>query len=113
MKLFLILIAFTVGCTSSRFIHQDAAQTEAILEKLRPGDPVTITLVDGTTLQGNFFSCKEGLLTLKIGDFFRDTELQKIHLIEYKSESKHMKAMIIVLMALTGGYIIYTFITNH
>ena len=111
--LIVVILAFISGCTTSHLVYQDKAQTIGVLEKLNPGDPITLTLADGTAVQGNFFSYKDGLITLKIGDFFRETEIDQIHEIEFKSEKKYMKALVLTLMSLTGGYIIYTFISNH
>ena len=102
-----------IGCTSYQAAHTNTVQTEAFLANVNPGDPVILTLSDGTIVTGSFFGYKDGLVTLQIGDFFRDTELSKIQSIEYKSEGKHVKAILIVLITLTGVYIIYEFVRNH
>ncbi|NUM81493.1 hypothetical protein HUU42_11870 [bacterium] len=125
MKPLLIgLLLFLAGCGHNIYIHDDkelsetertarVGEIEAILKALKPGDPVVLHLYDGTQLNGRFYSIAEGVVTLQIGDFFRDTDLQKIRGVYYKSESKNMKPLMLAMIGVMMAYIIYEFsLTN-
>lgn len=125
MKRFLIvLLLFLAGCGHNVYVHDDKeldetgkqtrlAEIEATLKLLKPGDPITLHLYDGTQLNGQFYSLADGVITLQIGNFFRDADLVKIRAVYYKSESKNNKAAMLVLIGVIMAYIMYEFIQNN
>ncbi|MBX7153256.1 hypothetical protein K1X84_16635 [bacterium] len=121
MKNFLLLLLLLLaGCGHNVYVHDDkelnetektvrTGEIEALLKTLKPGDAIIVYLYDGTQLSGQFYSLTESAVTLQIGSFFRDTDLQKIRGIYYKSDSKNMKPLMFAMIGVMMAYIIYEF----
>lgn len=121
MKYFIAgLLVLLAGCGHNVYVHDEkelnetektarSGEIEVLLKTLKPGDVITLHLYDGSQLSGQFYSLAEGTVTLQIGSFFRDTDLQNIRGVYYKSESKNMKPLMMAMIGIMMAYIIYEF----
>jgi hypothetical protein len=127
MKKVLHVLWFSVllaGCTRHYYVNETSEPDETtrharflhfetILKSAKADDPLTVTLYNGTLITGHFFSYNEGILSIRVGETFRDLELTDVRSMSFKSESKEVKWTIYTLAGLCMGFIVYTFLKNH
>ncbi len=123
MKIFLpavFVLLLCGGCTRGYYTNEPAepdtftrqARVEEfgqILKSAKAGDPIAVVLYDGTRMAGSFFSCTEGLLTIRVGDTFRDMELAEVRSLSFRSASKQLKTALYVLIGITMAFIVFEF----
>ena len=123
LRLLWISILFA-GCTRHYYINETqepdesakrarVQEFERILKSAKVDDPLAITLYNGTLIEGNFYSYAQGILSIRVDDTFRDTELSDVRGMSFKSESRQIKSIVYVLAGLGTCLIVYTFIKNH
>lgn len=122
LSLICFVLLFT-GCTGSYHANgnkelneaekiQRFKELELSVAGIKVGDPVTLILYNGDTVDGTFYSYMDGLISVRMGDAFRDTELTDIRDIEHRSQDRTKKIMI-GLMFLTVAGILAEFIATH
>lgn len=108
------------GCTRRYYVNEpvepDTLTKQArveefgrILKSAKAGDPIAVVLYNGAGMAGTFFSYTEGLLTIRVGDTFRDMELTEVRSLSFKSEGKQFKTTLYVLIGVTMAFIIFQF----
>ncbi|MBL7961217.1 hypothetical protein JNL27_13370 [bacterium] len=122
-----LLLAFvfylTAGCTSNYYLSEKKeldesdrknryAELEQIIQTIKPGDEVTLVLYNGETFDGTFYSNLDGIVSLRMGDAFRDTELSDVRGIALKPQDRMKKVMMALMFATIAG-IITTFVVTH
>lgn len=85
---------------------------ELAIQKIKVGDPVTLLLYKGDTVEGTFYSYLDGIVSVRIGDAFRDTELTDVREIKRSSQDRMKKIMIGLMFAVIAG-IFAEFIVTH
>lgn len=119
----LVLFCLATGCASNYYLNDQkelddtqkknrSEELEQALKKVKVGDAVTLLLYNGDTVDGTFYSSMDGIVSLRIGDAFIDTELSDVRGIGVKSEDR-MKKIMIGLMSATIVGIIISFVVTH
>jgi hypothetical protein len=85
---------------------------ELAIQKIKVGDPVTLLLYKGDTVEGTFYSYTDGIVSVRIGDAFRDTELAEVQGIDHRSKDRMKKIMIGLMFAVVAG-ILAEFVATH
>ncbi len=92
--------------------QQRFKELELTIQKAKVGDPVILFLYKGDTVEGTFYSYLDGIVSVRIGDAFRDTELADVREIKRSSQDRMKKIMIGLMFAVVAG-IFAEFIVTH
>ncbi|MBL7993900.1 hypothetical protein JNM05_00870 [bacterium] len=121
--LLLFLFCLTTGCASNFYLNEKKELDEAerknryteleqIIQTIKPGDAVTLVLYNGETFDGTFYSSIDGIVSLRMGDAFRDLELSDVRGIAIKTQDRMKKIMMALMFATVAG-IVTTFVVTH
>lgn len=113
----ILMMFFAAGCARTIQMHEDRrdegeAGVRALEERFAKSDDedwYEIVLIDGTTIEGTFFSVGEGVVTLRIGDSFREAELADIARLRYRTTVQTMRFWVYPLAGLAVAFIVYSF----
>ncbi len=118
MRIGLLALVFAFAGCARTFVAKEyeakdstarVAELEQFLSTLRPDDPITLVMEDGTTNAGVYYSTQDGYVTIQQGTFFRDYKLTEIHKVQFRSESRNMKPLAFGLAGVIAAIIIFQF----